>query len=96
MGVKIALGTDSGVSPHGENANEFVEYVNAGMTPMESLVAGTINAAVAGGIDDKVGSLEAGKAADLVAMDTSPLEDIEAVLDLVLIMRDGVIFKLEE
>lgn len=47
MGVKIALGTDSGVSPHGENANEFIEYVNAGMSEMEALVAGTVNAAIA-------------------------------------------------
>ena len=93
MGVKIALGTDSGVSPHGENANEFIEYVNIGMTQMESLMAGTVNAAEAAGIADKVGSIEAGKAADIVAMSTSPLEDISAVLDLRFIMRDGVVFK---
>jgi len=93
MGVKIALGTDSGVSPHGENANEFVEYVGVGMTEMESLMAGTVNAAEAGGIADKVGSLEPGKAADIVAMDTSPLDDITAVLNVQFIMRDGVVFK---
>ena len=93
MGVKIALGTDSGVSPHGENANEFVEYVGVGMTEMESLMAGTIHAAEAGGIADKVGSLEPGKAADIVAMDTSPLDDITAVLNVQFIMRDGVVFK---
>ncbi len=78
MGVKIALGTDSGVSPHGENANEFVEYVNA---------------AEAGGVADRVGSIEPGKAADIVAMAESPLEDISAVLDVRFIMRDGVVFK---
>ena len=93
MGVKIALGTDSGVSPHGENANEFVEYVGVGMTEMESLMAGTVNAAEAGGISDKVGSLEPGKAADIVAMPTSPLDDITAVLNVQFIMRDGVVFK---
>ena len=93
MGVKIALGTDSGVSPHGENANEFVEYVNIGMTEMESLMAGTVHAAEAAGIADDVGSLEPGRAADIVAMNTSPLEDINAVLDLHFIMRDGVVFK---
>lgn len=93
MGVNIALGTDSGVSPHGENANEFIEYVNAGMTEMEALTAGTINAARATGIEASVGSLEAGKAADIVSMATSPLEDISAVLDVELIMRDGVIFQ---
>ncbi len=96
MGVNIALGTDSGVSPHGENANEFVEYVDAGMTQMESLVAGTIGAAQAAGIADKVGSLEPGKAADIVAMPMSPLDDINSVLDLYFIMRDGVIFKHSE
>ncbi len=93
MGVKIALGTDSGVSPHGENANEFVEYVNAGMTEMEALMAGTVNAAEAAGYADSVGSLEIGKAADLVAMRASPLDDINAVLSLSFIMRDGVVFK---
>ena len=93
MGVKIALGTDSAVSPHGENANEFIEYVNIGMTEMESLMAGTVNAAEAAGIADEVGSLESGKAADIVAMPASPLDDISAVLDVEFIMRDGVIFK---
>ncbi len=93
MGVKIALGTDSGVSPHGENANEFIEYVNAGMTEMEALTAGTINAAEAAGYADKIGSLEIGKAADIVAMHDNPLEDISAVLRLHFIMRDGVVFK---
>lgn len=92
MGVNIALGTDSGVSPHGENANEFIEYVNAGMSPMEALVAGTLNAAVAGGIEDSVGSVEPGKAADLVAMRGSPLEDIDEVLRVVFVMRDGIVF----
>ncbi len=92
MGVKIALGTDSGVSPHGENANEFIEYVNAGMTTMEALMAGTVNAAEAGGFSDRAGSLEPGKAADIVAMAQSPLEDISAVLRPRFIMRDGVVF----
>jgi len=92
MGVKIALGTDSGVSPHGENANEFVEYVNIGMSEMEALMAGTVNAAEAAGIADSVGTLEPGKAADLVAMDKSPLEDISEVLRVNLVMRDGIVF----
>ena len=93
MGVKIALGTDSGVSPHGENANEFVEYVNVGMSEMQALMAGTVNAAEAGGIAERVGSIEAGKAADIVAMADSPLDDISAVLRVQFIMRDGVVFK---
>jgi imidazolonepropionase-like amidohydrolase len=91
--VRIALGTDSAVSPHGENANEFIEYVNAGMSEMEALMAGTVNAAEAGGVADRVGSIEAGKAADIVAMAVSPLEDISSVLNVQFIMRDGVVFK---
>ena len=93
MGVRIALGTDSGVSPHGHNAREFLEYVAIGMTPMEALMAGTVNAAEAGGIPG-VGALAPGMAADLVAM-SNPLRDIEEVLRLTFIMRDGIVFKKE-
>ncbi len=63
------------------------------MTEMESLMTGTVNAAEAAGIANDVGSLEPGKAADIVAMPDSPLDDINAVLNLEFIMRDGVIFK---
>ena len=93
MDVKIALGTDSAVSPHGENAHEFIEYVNVGMSEMEALEAGTVNAAEAGGFADRAGSLEPGKAADIVAMTESPLEEISAVLDVQFVMRDGVVFR---
>ena len=96
MGVKIALGTDSAISPHGENAHEFIEYVNAGMTPMEALAAGTVNAAEAGGFADVTGSIAPGKAADLVALSASPLDDIDAVLDVRYVMRDGIEFKTEK
>lgn len=92
MGVNIALGTDSGVSPHGENANEFIEYVNIGMSPMEAILAGTLHAAEAAGIADETGSLEPGKAADIVALPRNPLDDIEAVLEPLFVMRDGVVF----
>ena len=93
MGVKIALGTDAGVYNHGENANEFVEYRNIGMSAMEALVSGTIDAAEAAGIKGKTGSLEAGKAADIVAMPDNPLKDIKAVLNVSFVMRDGTVFK---
>ena len=93
MGVKIALGTDAALFPHGDNANEFIEYVNIGMSEMEALMAGTINAAEAAGIVDKVGSLETGKAADIVALAANPLNDIRAVLDVAFVMRDGQVFK---
>lgn len=95
MGVKIALGTDSGVSPHGENAREFIEYVNIGMTPMEALMAGTVHAAEAGGVQD-VGMLKQGMKADVVALAGNPLDDIEAVLEPRFVMRDGIIFRQTE
>ncbi|MFT3976340.1 MAG: amidohydrolase family protein [Sphingomonas bacterium] len=95
MGVKIALGTDAGVYPHGQNANEFMEYVEAGMTPMEALVAGTSDAALAGGIKG-VGSLEPGMSADVVAMARSPLKDISAVQHVSFVMRAGNIYKQDD
>jgi imidazolonepropionase-like amidohydrolase len=92
IGTKIAMGTDAGVYPHGQNANEFIEYVDAGMTPMQALVSGTSDAALAGGIKN-VGTLEPGMAADMVAMETSPLKDIHAVQNVSFVMRDGIVFK---
>jgi imidazolonepropionase-like amidohydrolase len=91
-GVRIALGTDSGVSPHGDNAREFLEYVAIGMTPREALAAGTVAAAEAGGFE-RLGRLEPGMIADVVALAGSPLDDIEAVLDVVFVMRDGIVFR---
>lgn len=92
LGVKIALGTDAGIYPHGQNAHEFVEYVDAGMTPMQALAAGTSGAAEAGGIKG-VGSLKPGMYADLVALDASPLRSIDAVLDVPFVMKGGVVYK---
>ena len=79
-------------TPHGQNANEFIEYVNAGMTPMQSLISGTSDAALAGGIKG-VGRLAPGMAADIVALPESPLKDIHAVLTVDFVMRDGIVFK---
>jgi imidazolonepropionase-like amidohydrolase len=92
VGAGIALGTDSAISPHGENGNEFIEYTNAGLSNMESLMTGTVNAAAAGGLTDR-GMLKKGYAADIVAMAISPLDDITAVLNVTFVMRDGIIFK---
>lgn len=93
-GVKIALGTDTGVSPHGRNAEEFREYVEIGMSEMEALKSGTVDAATAAGLDD-TGRLAPGYAADIVALRSSPLEDITAVRDVSFIMRDGIVFKMD-
>ena len=91
IGVKIAVGTDAPLVPHGENAMEMVTYVvDSGLTPMEALMAGTVNAAEAGGIKD-VGKLEPGMAADVIAMPQSPLEDIHAVMKVDFVMRGGIV-----
>lgn len=92
IGVGVALGTDAPLVPHGKNAQEMVDYVGAGFTPMEALMTGTVNAATAGGIKE-VGRLEPGMAADVVAMAKSPLDDIQAVLDVNFVMRGGIVYK---
>ena len=93
-GVKIALGTDAAMPLvfHGENAHEFELMVEYGMTPMEAIVAGTRNAAENIGLLDEIGTIEAGKAADLVVVDGNPLEDISILRDagrIILVMKQG-------
>lgn len=92
-GVKIAFGTDSGVSPHGENAKEFGFMVEAGMKPMEAIQSATMGAATLLRIDDILGSVEAGKLADLVATDKNPLDDIHATENVSFVMKAGVVYK---
>jgi len=91
-GVKIAFGTDMGVGPHGDNAREFVYMVEAGMPASFALQAATINAAQVLGADDQ-GVIEAGKRADIVAVPGNPLEDINAVLKVDFVMKDGTVYK---
>lgn len=93
-GVKIALGTDSAVIPHGTNGHEFVLMVEwGGMTPMESIVAGTMSAATLLGWEKKIGSIEAGKWADIVAVPGDPLADIHKMESVVFVMKNGVVYK---
>ncbi len=92
-GVKIAFGTDSGVSKHGENAREFALMVEAGMTPMEAIVAATVNASDLLSLSGEIGTLEPGKAADLIATAGSPLEDISELSRVTFVMRNGVTYK---
>lgn len=92
-GVNVAYGTDSGVSPHGTNAEEAVLMVEAGMTEMEVLVAATINAADLIDMSDSIGTIEAGKFADIIAVDRSPLESIEELLDVDFVMNGGRVYK---
>ena len=92
-GVKIAFGTDSGVSPHGENAREFEYMVEAGMPPMAAIQSATMTTAEMLGIDDRLGSLEVGKVADIVAVDGDPLDDIKLLQNVSFVMKDGTIHK---
>ena len=97
-GVKVALGTDAAMPLvfHGANADEFALMVDYGMTPMEAIVAGTRNAAENIGLEDEIGTLESGKAADIVAVDGDPLADIGVLRDarrIRLIVKAGAIVK---
>jgi len=95
-GVRIAMGTDTGVGPHGSNAEELQCMVEGGMTPMQAIVATTKSAAECTRISHLTGTLVAGKRADLLAVDGDPLADIRILQDaarLKLIMRDGRTFK---
>lgn len=92
-GVKIAFGTDAGVFPHGENANEFIYMTEAGMPIMEALRSATIYPAAMLNQQELLGSIKAGKYADIIAMDGNPLDDIQAVLKVDFVMKGGVVFK---
>lgn len=92
-GVKVAFGTDSGVSHHGINAQEAVLMHKAGMPEMEVIKAATVNAADLLGMSDSIGSIEVGKSADIIAVDGSPLKDIKELLDVDFVMKEGKVFK---
>jgi imidazolonepropionase-like amidohydrolase len=91
-GVKIAFGTDSGVSPHGENAREFGYMVEAGMAPMDAIRSATSVAAQCLGIEARLGTIEAGKLADLIAVEGDPLEDIRRLEAVHFVMKEGVVY----
>jgi imidazolonepropionase-like amidohydrolase len=93
-GVKIAFGTDSGVSPHGDNGKEFLFMVEAGMKPMEAILSATINAADLIRRPD-LGMIAAGKMADIIAVDGKPEENIEDILNVTFVMKNGEIYKNE-
>ena len=92
-GVKVAFGTDTGVSRHGDNAMEAVLMHQAGMTPMEILVSATVNAADLIDMSASLGTLEPGKQADIIALQNSPLDNIESLLDVGFVMKGGKVFK---
>ncbi len=92
-GVKIAFGTDAGVFPHGKNNLEFIFMAKAGMKNEDILRAATIGAATMLRLQDKIGTLEPGKLADIVAVSGNPLENIEAMLHIDFVMKDGKVVR---
>jgi imidazolonepropionase-like amidohydrolase len=93
MGVKIALGTDAAVYPHGDNALEFVLMVADGMPVAQALHAGTSTAADLLGLANKIGTLENGKIADLVAVPGNPLDDIKVTQSVFFVMKEGIVYR---
>jgi imidazolonepropionase-like amidohydrolase len=91
--LPIAFATDAGVFPHGDNAREFKVRVDLGQAPMAAIVGATRIAAEAMGWDDRVGTLQAGRFADLIAVDQDPLADITALERVRFVMKGGVVHK---
>ena len=93
-GVKIALGTDAAVYPHGLNGHELEVYVrDLGMTPLAAIQSATVNAADLMGWTEKTGSLDAGKWADIIAVDGNPLENVKLFQNVSFVMKAGVVYK---
>ncbi|MBT1703138.1 metal-dependent hydrolase family protein [Chryseosolibacter indicus] len=92
-GVKIAFGTDAGVFPHGDNAKEFAYMVEAGIPPIEAIKAATVTNAGILGMADRIGTIAAGKLADIVASDENPLTNIKTLEKVSFVMKDGVVYK---
>lgn len=88
-GVKVAFGTDAAVYPHGLNAHEFAAMVKLGMTPIQSIQAATVNAADLLGWSDRIGSIEAGRFADIIAVSGDPLVDVSALEHISFVMKGG-------
>jgi imidazolonepropionase-like amidohydrolase len=95
-GIKIGLGTDAAVYPHGRNAEEFHQMVDLGMKPVDALKAGTSSDADLLGLADKIGTLESGKLADVVAVPGNPVENIRETEHVFFVMKEGVIYKHEK
>ena len=92
-GVTIMFGTDTGVGPHGSNGKEFGYMVEAGMPVMDAIRSATMVPAKYLGVDDKLGSLEAGKIADIVAVPGDPIADVHTLEHVSFVMKEGVIYK---
>jgi imidazolonepropionase-like amidohydrolase len=95
-GIKIGLGTDAAVYPHGRNAEEFHQMVDLGMKPIDALKAGTSSDADLLGLASKIGTLESGKLADVVAVPGDPLQNIRQTEHVFFVMKEGVVYKNEK
>lgn len=93
LGVKIAFATDAGVIPHGKNAILFSNYVNLGFTPAQAIQTATVNAAELLGWSDRLGSIEVGKLADVIAVSGNPLQDVKVLENVVFVAKEGRIYK---
>jgi len=92
-GVRIVFGTDTGVSAHGDNWKEFTYMVEAGMPALEAIQSANLPGAVLLGVEEKIGTIEPNKLADIVAVAGNPLEDINAMGKMVFVMKDGMVYK---
>ncbi len=93
LGVPVAFGTDAAVYPHGLNGREFAVYVKMGMTPIQAIQTATVHASKLLGWEDRVGAIEAGKYADLIAVDGDPTKDVTELERVKWVMKGGVVFK---
>jgi imidazolonepropionase-like amidohydrolase len=91
--VKIAFGTDAGVFPHGRNGEEFALMVELGMKPVDVLRAATIVDAELFGVADRLGALEEGKIADVIAVPGDPTRDVRVLEKVLFVMKDGVVYR---
>jgi len=94
-GVRVALGTDAGVYPHGLNGGEFWSMVELGLTPTQALQSGTLNAAELMGWSDRIGAIRPGMLADVVAVKGDPFSDIHLLQHVQFVMKDGIVYKNE-
>lgn len=92
-GVTIAFGTDMGVGPHGDNAQEFVYMVEAGMPPMDAIQSATVPTSKLLEVEAELGSITESKLADIIAVDGNLLEDIAVLREVSFVMKNGVIYK---
>ena len=91
--MKIAYGTDTGVSEHGKNAEEFRHMVEAGMPPIKAIQAATLEASKLLGLQDVIGTITKGKKADIIAVSGNPIEDISVLEEVDFVMKGGKVYK---